>query len=539
MAAPQLTPNTPARTDDHQAVTVALQAVLELLHQQARTDATLRAHLATLGQALSAIAATTAHASEPVPTIVPTDDAAPAALPSAASTAMLPVAPLPPRQLPAAPQSPPATRAELERLLDVLQGHTDTEPEEQPRLIAQTSDDLPDEATFLSELSSSCTTNAARIRQRLTPLDTRSSAAADVYHDWLEPLFTKATISAPDWLQLAAAYEAVAIVGETLTDALDDPALAAYRTTGFEFMAEAQSALRAAALRLRPRPDPIQEALFQWLRRRTQADAVFIKRYMRSEDVANPADWRARLERIAVWRDNVEDIVYRRRHERKLVSTLRSQIQQVQRGTVDEWSHAVQTIEALLEHGTPPSSRLLRELLLPHRTALLVEQERSRTIALMLRAWERLPAPPRVDQRPQGSVAGSAAREEPLISQVADLLRNTSVVLIGGDERPRTAQIIVEAFDLRDLVWCDTRPHMSHLLLEPAIARADVSVVLLAIRWASHGLGEIRTFCERYQKPLVRLPGGYSVSQLAYQIVQQASDRLIAARTEDVRSRGG
>ena len=535
MAAPQPTPHTPALTDDHQAVAAALQAILEHLHQQARTDATLRAHLATLGQALSAIATTTAPVSDPVPTVVPTDDVAPAALPIAASTAMLPVTPLPPRQRPAAPESPPATRAELERLLRAFQGDMDTEPEEQPPRIAQTSDDLPDEATFLGELCSSCTTNAARIRQRLTPLDAPSTVAADIYHDWLEPLFTNVSIPAPNWLQLAAAYEAVATVAEILADVLDDATLAAYQTTGFAFMAEAQSALRAAAQQLRPRPDPIQEALFQWLRRRTQADGHFIRRYMRSDDIADPADWHARVERIEAWRDNVEDIIYRRRHERTLVRTLRSQIQQVERGTADEWPRTVQTIKALLKHGTPPSSRLLRDLLLPHHAALLVERERSGSIAGMLRAWKRLPAQPRVHQRP----GRSAAREEPQISQVADLLRNTTVVLIGGDERPRTAQIIVEAFDLHDLVWCDTRPHMSHLLLESAIARDNVSVVLLAIRWASHGLGEIRTFCERYQKPLVRLPGGYSVSQLAYQIVQQASDRLTATRAEAARSGDG
>jgi len=535
MAAPQLTPNTPALTDDHQAVAAALQAILELLHQQARADATLRAHLATLGQALSAIATTAAPAADPVLTVVSTDDAPPAALPIAASITILPVAPLPLRQRLAAPESPPATRAELERLVAVLQGHMDTEPEEHLPLIAQSFDDLPNDATFLSELCSSCTTQAARIRQRLTPLDAPSTVATDVYHDWLEPLFTNASIPAPDWLQLAAVYEAVARVGETLTDVLDDATLAAYQTTGFEFMAETQSALRAAAQQLRPRPDPIQEALFQWLRRRTQADGRFIRRYMRLEDVADPADWRARLERIEAWRGNVEDIVYRRHHERTLVRKLRYQIQQVERGTADEWPRTVQTIEALLENGTPPSSRLLRDLVLPHRAALLVERERSGSIALMLRAWKRLPAQPRVNQRPDRS----AAREDPLISQVADLLRNTTVVLIGGDERPRTAQIIAEAFDLHELVWCDTRPHKSHLLLEPAIARADVAAVLLAIRWASHGLGEIRTFCERYQKPLVRLPGGYSVSQLAYQIVQQASDRLTATRAEAARSDGG
>jgi hypothetical protein len=271
--------------------------------------------------------------------------------------------------------------------------------------------------------------------------------------------------------------------------------------------------------------------LFQWLRRRAQADSIFIKRYMRMEDVADPADWLARMERIGAWREDVEDLIYRRRHERNLAGKLRYQLQQVRRGTMSEWPRSLQTIESLMEHGMPPSSRMLREILLPYRTELMAECERSPNIARIVRAWERIPGLPSSEQRTDGRTT----REEPQINQVADLLRNTAVVLIGGDERPRVAQTIEETFDLCELVWCDTRPHKSHLPLEPAIARADVSVVLLAIRWASHGLSDVRTFCERYQKPFVRLPGGYNVSQLAYQIVQQASERLTVRRTEEDR----
>ena len=522
LAHPQLQPEEepPATVADTRALTDALQAILAILHQQARTDAILRAHLTTLGQALSAIAV--ASVAEAVPANARADDPEPFTI---RADDQLTVALAPAL---AAPASPPATPDDIERLRRALQGHRDTALDEPPPRSAPAGDELPDEGTFLDALSSCCAAQAARIRQ-VQEQPGAPLAATDVpCDDWMEPLFLKANIPPTDWALLTGAYEAVATVVETLADVLDERALAPYRTDGFVLLAEAQSALRAAALRLRPRPDPSQEVLFQWLRRRAQAEGLYIKRYMRSDDVADPADWPARLARIGAWREDVEDIIYRRRHERKLVGKLRYQVRQVRRGGADEWPRALQTIAALLEHGTPPSSRLLRDLLLPHHAALLAERDRSRSIALMLRAGERHPAPPSSDQRADVSVP----REEPQISQVADLLRNTTVVLIGGDERPRIAQIIEDAFDLRELVWCDTRPHQSHLLLEPAIARADVSVVLLAIRWASHGLGAVRTFCEHYQKPFVRLPGGYSVTQLAHQIMQQASERLIAAHAD-------
>jgi hypothetical protein len=55
-----------------------------------------------------------------------------------------------------------------------------------------------------------------------------------------------------------------------------------------------------------------------------------------------------------------------------------------------------------------------------------------------------------------------------------------------------------------------------------------VAVVLLAIRWSSHGFGEVKEFCEKYSKPLVRLPGGYNANQVAHNIVTQVGERLAA-----------
>jgi hypothetical protein len=57
-------------------------------------------------------------------------------------------------------------------------------------------------------------------------------------------------------------------------------------------------------------------------------------------------------------------------------------------------------------------------------------------------------------------------------------------------------------------------------------------LVVLAIRWASHDLDTVRTVCERYDTPLVRLLGGYKVAQLAHQVLQQASARLLARRSD-------
>ena len=58
----------------------------------------------------------------------------------------------------------------------------------------------------------------------------------------------------------------------------------------------------------------------------------------------------------------------------------------------------------------------------------------------------------------------------------------------------------------------------------------SVAVVLLAIRWSNHDYDNVRDYCERYGKPLVRLPGGYNANQVAHHILMQAGDRLRDAR---------
>jgi hypothetical protein len=100
------------------------------------------------------------------------------------------------------------------------------------------------------------------------------------------------------------------------------------------------------------------------------------------------------------------------------------------------------------------------------------------------------------------------------------------VVVIGGDPTPHAKQAIEEAFGLEELIWIETAHGSSYLDFAPAVGQPDVAVVLLAVRWASHSFGKVQHICNRYRKPLVRLPTGYNPNQVAAAILSQASDRL-------------
>ena len=135
----------------------------------------------------------------------------------------------------------------------------------------------------------------------------------------------------------------------------------------------------------------------------------------------------------------------------------------------------------------------------------------------------------RLDLPPTAELPSSTPRgPSPDIREVAELLRGRSIVMIGGVCRPNNQAAIRRSLGLKELVWITTRPGESFHGFERAVARSDVALVLLAIRWSSHSYGEVQQYCSRYGKPLVRLPAGYNSSQIAAQIMNQCGERLRA-----------
>jgi hypothetical protein len=186
----------------------------------------------------------------------------------------------------------------------------------------------------------------------------------------------------------------------------------------------------------------------------------------------------------------------------------------------DHWRAVAATVDELVTDGLPTSNRELREVLLPVIETLPELTEFPQGFQAVLREVDRFMAtcPP-----PESLVVSQPA---PQVLEVAQLLRGKSMVLIGGDRRAGACKSLKEAFGLSELFWIETQDHDSIEKFEPYVARPEVAVVVLAIRWSSHSYGEVSTFCDRFGKPLVRLPGGYNPNQVAAQIMRQCSDRL-------------
>ena len=287
--------------------------------------------------------------------------------------------------------------------------------------------------------------------------------------------------------------------------------------------AEAQSALRAAIHRVSGAEDADQIQVFDWLKAMAARSHVYIKRFMRVDDPADPTRWPDLFNRIGRQRDRHGQTGRGPQHEASFVR-LRTLLDGIGQGhfTDADWRAVIDIVEDLLAKGVPPSNREIRELLMPVIDEIPDIEEMPIGFRLVLREIDRFLAS-------HSGLSKAVAVPEPTaeVKEAARLLAGKSAVMIGGSRRREAQEALKKALGLKDLIWIETKEHQSVGTFEPLIARTDVAIILLAIRWSSHAFGDVKQLGERHGKPLARLPGGYSPNQVAVQIVAQCSGHLV------------
>lgn len=329
--------------------------------------------------------------------------------------------------------------------------------------------------------------------------------------------------------ELAAGYESLAMAIDLVSEVSAVEKGRAFTELAYQLLAEAQSALRAGLLRYAEIDnDRDQDAVFQWLRDRTFREQIYVPRHMRLDDPADPGNWhdlQQRIEDLHV-RFNEEGRLTRER--KALFNRLRYHLDPDRarhEGGLEHWQRVHEAVGLLLASGLQPSNVELRDLLAPALERMPGDFQPSPGMALVLREIDRFQA-----SREKESLAEEGPPSAPaeVVQNAARLLRGGRVVLIGGEERPRSRAALERALELSELCWITTSPGESYTSFEPEIARPETTLVILAIRWASHSYENVKRLCERHGKPYVRLPAGYSPNQVAEQVLRQASERLAA-----------
>jgi len=340
------------------------------------------------------------------------------------------------------------------------------------------------------------------------------------------------------WNELGSSFEvaaeAIGLLEQVQSSSDEHPDLF---EQALELAAESQCALRDAVGNVGYNGyDDDQRRLFLWLRQTASEQSIYLSRFMRLSDHAEPSnsgDLSRRIrevgERLTCRGEMGEEV-------RASVDTLLTQVRRFEQCPDEEveeaWSDiAATTVKLVDEHGLEKDHVELRGMLDPLLDDAPEMDGLPQTFEDVLDAIDTY-EPDEAEEVPHNgqatSISGSAY--DPAISEnvarVRQMLQGCSVVLIGGDARPQSKGALEQAFGLKQLLWVPSKRQEPSGDFRSYIDGEDVAMVLMAARWSSYSLVDVQQYCEEVDKPLVRLNRGYAPDLVAGEILNQVGDSL-------------
>jgi len=165
-----------------------------------------------------------------------------------------------------------------------------------------------------------------------------------------------------------------------------EPADRLRRAEAVKDLAAVQSALRIATGALRTMPDDEQAAAFAWLNTVTKGERIFVPRHMRLDDPLDPGHLAEVMEPVHRGLARLKERAARDAALRKRYQQLNYLVRQLREGrsSARDADKLVETIDALVVGGLPPSSLKLREVLEPVAARLPAAAGRAATYAKVI-----------------------------------------------------------------------------------------------------------------------------------------------------------
>ncbi|MDX2147148.1 MAG: hypothetical protein SFZ23_06460 [Planctomycetota bacterium] len=286
-----------------------------------------------------------------------------------------------------------------------------------------------------------------------------------------------------------------------------------------QHMAEATSALRLALQSTwLTSADIDQDQTHQWLKHETAARRIFVPRHMKLDDPANPEHAQELLEDIRELRQRVEA----RQKERKDLDALVNRIAYHSKradaeGKLSEHDaqKIVEALAKLTERGIDLREQRLRRAF----RSLTLDSFPPALVSDTLREFFQPDLDPDEPQRSRNwSQRVLTARE---------LLRGSTIVMIGGERRQDAVDRLCDAFELEDVEWVRLTEHGSSEAMRAPISRPQTKVVVVLIALTGHLHAEdARRYADAAEKPCVHVKAGYNPEQVAEAILQQAEQQL-------------
>lgn len=341
--------------------------------------------------------------------------------------------------------------------------------------------------------------------------------------------------------------ESVALVKEVMPDRHKQPDLVKQALT---YMAQSQSALRMIVRQVYDRDDQDQMESYQWLRRITQVERIYLSRYMRLDDPADPNDWVMIHEAVTRIEQQLDETRRTNTEIKKQIRKLAYETSQIAHLPADlalpRWEIVFTTIEDLLDFGTPPSHPDMINPLLHIAPSIPEEVEVPDSCATV---WNYVVNVLEEKKQAEESTKSLRSRIEPGLRSVTqslktrstdlpetpeidsttlikDQLRGRSIVLVSGEVREPARRALEKELELKELVWFSLSGPEDMMDLKAEISSPDVVLVMVSPKAAEKAREDLIKVCESAGKPLVRLSIGYGPSTVLSAIVNQASERL-------------
>ncbi len=167
---------------------------------------------------------------------------------------------------------------------------------------------------------------------------------------------------------LAACFETLGDSVAALRNMLPDAeAFPEVFNRAMDLAAEAQSMLRNAVYRIDGPNDNDQNAVFHWLKRTAAAMQVFIQRYMRADDTANPTKSGELVDRIRQCEKELGKAKIKDRERSKHMAKIRPLVRDLETAADkgDQWVQIADAVDEAVNSGLPVTDQELRNLLSP------------------------------------------------------------------------------------------------------------------------------------------------------------------------------
>jgi Mg2+ and Co2+ transporter CorA len=326
--------------------------------------------------------------------------------------------------------------------------------------------------------------------------------------------------------RIALCYDALAEASDLMRRVVENPH--AERTdveNAMALMAEANNMLRIVLEETwLTKPDQDQEDAHAWLRWETKQRQVFIGRYMRIGERADPARAEDLLARIRDCREMHERTAHREREIAKQFNRIRFHVHHAEDQPGQERAHdfgkIAEAIRDLCAMGVPATDeRFSREI--PAHIAESIGPVEDQAVSEVLRRVIEQCAPVE-----DGSDFDVPREWSENVRRVRAVLEGRKIVVVGGEPRREVIGRLEDAFGA-EVEWVRLAEHGSGGAMRAPIARPETAAVLVIVKLVGHLHADEARECARAAgRPCISLPAGYNPEQVAAAVIEQAGERL-------------